>query len=48
MELENLNIIEGKLPKRCQQLVKEWAKLHQQELINMWNSQRFHKIEPLE
>ena len=48
MELENLNIIEGKLPKKCRQLVREWAELHQQELIEMWNSQDFHKIEPLE
>ena len=48
MELESLNITEGKLPKRCRQLVREWAELHQQELIDMWNSQNFQKIEPLE
>ena len=48
MELNNLNIIDGKLPKKCRQLVREWAEAHQQELIDMWNSQDFHKIAPLE
>lgn len=35
MELDNLNIIEGTLPKRCRQLIREWAELHQEELIEM-------------
>ena len=48
MELDNLNIVEGKLPTRCEQLVREWAKLHQKELVEMWNTQNFHRIEPLE
>ncbi len=48
MELENLNIIEGALPKRCRQLVREWAELHQEELVEMWNAQNLHKIDPLE
>ena len=48
VELEHLNIIEGELPKRCWQLVREWAELHQQELIEMWETQSFHRIEPLE
>lgn len=48
MELENMNIIEGSLPKRCRQLVREWAELHQQELIEMWETQKFHPIKPLE
>ncbi|WP_420208674.1 DUF4160 domain-containing protein [Candidatus Electronema sp. JC] len=48
MELENMNIIEGSLPKRCRQLVREWAEIHQQELIEMWETQNFHPIKPLE
>ena len=43
MELETFNIIEGRLPKRCQQLVREWATIHQQELIEMWDTQNFYK-----
>nr|VFK12384.1 MAG: protein of unknown function (DUF4160) [Candidatus Kentron sp. LPFa] len=48
MELENLDIVEGRLPKRCRQLVREWAKIHQQELIEMWDTQNFHRVDPLE
>ena len=33
MELTNLNIIEGNIPKKCRQLVREWAEIHQNELI---------------
>ncbi|MCX7094191.1 MAG: DUF4160 domain-containing protein [Methylobacter sp.] len=48
MELINLNIIDGSLPKKCRQLVREWAELHQDELIKMWDSQEFHTVSPLE
>ncbi len=47
MELQNFKIINGNVPKRCYQLVKEWAEIHQSELIEMWNTQQFHSIEPL-
>jgi hypothetical protein len=48
MELDELNIVEGHIPKRCRQLVREWAELHQIELIDMWETQNFHRISPLE
>ncbi|GDX83977.1 hypothetical protein LBMAG43_00190 [Methylococcaceae bacterium] len=47
MELTNLNIIDGSLPKKCRQLVREWAEIHQDELIEMWSTQNFHHLEPL-
>jgi hypothetical protein len=28
-------------------LVEEWAELHQQELIEMWEAKEFHRIQPL-
>lgn len=48
MELESLNIIDGSLPKRARMLAREWAEIHQDELKEMWETQNFHKIEPLE
>lgn len=48
IEIKNLVIIEGKLPKKAKQLVMEWAEIHQEELSQMWDTQDFHKIEPLE
>lgn len=48
MELKNLNLIDGHLPRKCRQLVREWGELHQDELIDMWTTQDFHPIQPLE
>ena len=48
LELTNLNIIEGSLPKTCRKMVREWAEIHQNELIEMWDTQNFHTISPLE
>lgn len=45
--LHDLKIIDGTLPQKCYQLVREWAEIHQKELIEMWDSQNFHSIEPL-
>ena len=44
MELLNFNVVEGNIPKKCRQLVREWAEIHQQELITMWETQDFHSI----
>lgn len=32
---------------RVLSMVKEWIKLHQNELLDMWDSQELHEIEPL-
>lgn len=48
MELENLNIIDGCLPKTARSLVRKWAEDHQEELKEIWETQNFHKISPLE
>jgi hypothetical protein len=36
------------LPKKARILSREWAELHQDELTEMWDTQNFHKIAPLE
>lgn len=38
---------DGHLPARVRGLVEEWAELHQQELLEMWETKEFHKIQPL-
>jgi hypothetical protein len=45
--IRDLNVLAGKLPARVRGLVEEWAELHQSELLAMWLSKQFHKIEPL-
>jgi hypothetical protein len=47
MEIKTLNILAGNLPVKVRNLVAEWAELHQPELIEMWDSKDFHKIQPL-
>ena len=37
----------GTLPAKVRGLVVEWAELHKDELLGMWNFKDFHKIEPL-
>ena len=41
-------IIEGKLPKNALKLVKEWVKIHKEELQKIWDTQKFKKITPLD
>lgn len=47
MEITTLNIMVGQLPAKVRGLVEEWSELHQEELLQMWNSKEFHKIVPL-
>ena len=39
---------EGDLPKKAQELVREWLALHQQDLQSMWETQLIKKLPPLE
>jgi hypothetical protein len=47
MNIKDLNIIDGHLPAKVRGLVEEWAELHQDELMVMWNTKDFHKLNPL-
>jgi len=47
MSIKNLNIISGYLPAKVRGLVEEWAELHQNEILKIWNTQEFHHVEPL-
>ncbi len=45
--IENGNILNGDFPVNKLKLVSAWAEIHRDELLKMWNSKNFHKIEPL-
>ncbi len=47
MDIRSLNVLDGMLPARVRGLVEEWAELHRDELLAMWDSKEFHKIDPL-
>lgn len=42
------DVIEGDLPPKALAMVREWIGLHKDELKEMWETQDFRKIEPLE
>jgi len=46
-DINTLNKLEGNVPARVRGLVEEWAELHQQELLQIWETQEFHKVDPL-
>ena len=51
IEINNLTVLEGKLPARILGLVMEWAELNKVELLDNWNSiqttGKYNKIQPL-
>ena len=38
---------EGDLPKKAQELIKEWLYKNQEELLKMWETQKLRKLPPL-
>jgi hypothetical protein len=47
VEIESLNVLRGNLPARVRGLVEEWAEMHKEELMEMWETKKFHAIDPL-
>lgn len=40
-------LIDGGLPARASDLVREWIVIHRSELLEMWETQEFRKLDPL-
>lgn len=47
IDIQTLEVIEGKIPKRALKLVKEWILIHKNEIKEIWRTQQFKRIEPL-
>lgn len=45
--VRTLEMIQGDLPAKAQELVREWLSLYQRELQAMWDSQQIAKLPPL-
>ena len=41
-------VLDGHLPPKALAMVQEWASLHKDTLLEIWNTQEFMKIPPLE
>ena len=46
-DLKTMNMTEGDLPTRAQQLVQEWMSAHQDRLLEMWDTQKLETLPPL-
>jgi hypothetical protein len=47
MDIQTFNVLAGSLPARVRGVVEEWLELHQNELLEMWNTKQFHRVKPL-
>ena len=45
--IHTMEMIQGDLPFKAQELVREWLSFHQNELQAMWDSQKITKLPPL-
>ena len=41
-------VIDGQLPTKAMAMVKEWISMHKDTLMEMWDTQEFKQIPPLE
>ena len=48
IDIKTLEMLEGDLSNRAYKLVKEWAEKHQDDLMQIWNTKLFKKLEGLE
>lgn len=48
IDIQTNEVLEGYLPQKAMELVKEWMVIHKNELMKMWETQEFKQLEPLE
>lgn len=47
ISIQNCEMLEGDLPQRAQELIKDWWKIHKSEVEEMWNTKTLIKLPPL-
>ena len=48
VEIQTCDILEGNLPPKALSMVREWTELHKNDLLQIWKTQEFIKLPPLE
>ena len=48
IEIRTGRVLDGGLPKKALSMVREWVLLNRDELLEMWKTQEFKAIDPLE
>lgn len=42
------SVLEGALPIKALEMVREWVAIHKEELLTIWETQNFKQLSPLE
>lgn len=48
VDIQTGEILEGHLPPKALSMVREWAALHKEDLLRIWEMQEFKSLSPLE
>lgn len=48
IDIRTLEMLEGDLPPKALALVREWATIHKDDLLKIWDTQEFIQLPPLE
>ena len=48
VDIRTGEIIEGSLPPKALEMVREWIEINRKDLLHMWETQEFRKLSPLE
>jgi hypothetical protein len=47
-DIQNCELMEGDLPNRAENMIREWAQKYQSELLEMWKMLQFKQLPGLE
>ena len=48
VDIKTGEVLEGHLPPKALAMVREWVTIHQNDLLDMWKTQEFKCLSPLE
>ena len=48
VDIKTGEVLEGHLPPKALAMVREWVTIHQNDLLDMWKTQEFKFLSPLE
>lgn len=48
IDIRTGEMLQGDLPKRALKMVQEWVNQHQHDLMEIWGTQKFVELSPLE
>ncbi len=47
-DIKTGEIIDGSMPSRATEMVREWISINKSELLEIWETQEFKKLDPLD